>query len=477
MTLFVLASAFAGLLMYAASGNHVMAESGFQFNVISNTIRTAVFHGIRHREDVSRYAWVMEIMDPLQTYVALEKNGNLIYSYGNEKYVSEVQTLNTNGIREELDSRQGNSNYSMTDGNRYYFLDKEIIRNDTYHLYTIAHHPKERSDAAIEKAFRTMSRFILLALAAFILLTSYFLSRFIVGRILSPLRELEKGAEEIRKGDLFVHLEHHRRDEFSPAIEAFNMMAWRLKRSLEEREEEEEKRKELIASISHDIRTPLTSIKAYVEGLEDHVASTPAMQDRYLHVIHKKADVLERLIEQLLLLTKMDIGEKALPLETVDLGKLAAQFIEENRLSWNKNGAEFTVNATEEVPVAGSPLLLERIVENLVTNSIKYKTEEKVHIEVTVKKEENQAVLTIADDGPGVPEEAIGRLQEAFYRTDKARSRTENGSGLGLSIVARAAELMKGKVAFKNRKPHGLEVILTLPLEVKNGKADTDRGR
>lgn len=84
MTFFILASAFAGLMLYAASGNHVMAESGFQFNVISNAVRAVVFHGIRHRESPSSWGWVMEITDPLQNYVILEKNGTLIYQYGNE---------------------------------------------------------------------------------------------------------------------------------------------------------------------------------------------------------------------------------------------------------------------------------------------------------------------------------------------------------------------------------------------------------
>lgn len=298
-----------------------------------------------------------------------------------------------------------------------------------------------------------------------------------MGRILSPLGELERGADEIRKGNLSVYLRHTRHDEFTPAIEAFNMMAWRLKRSLEEREEEEEKRKELIASISHDIRTPLTSIKAYVEGLEDHVASTPAMQERYLKVIHRKADILDRMIEQLFLLTKMDIGEKALPLESLDLGKTVEQFIEENRLNWNKNGADFTITADKDIRVRGSPLLLERILENLVSNSIKYKTENQVHMDISVEAEGEKAKLRISDDGPGVPEKALGRLKEAFFRTDKARSRTENGSGLGLAIVERAARLMGGTVDFQNRKPHGLTVVFTLPLEDKNGKTNTDSGR
>ena len=135
-----------------------MAESSFQFNVISNVIsnviRTALFHGIRHKEGVERYSWVMEITDPIQTYVTVEKNGSPIYSYGNEKYQTDIEALRKNGITEGVDSREGSSTYSMTDGDRYYYLDKEVIRGDTYHLYTIARHPKARSDAAIEKAVR-----------------------------------------------------------------------------------------------------------------------------------------------------------------------------------------------------------------------------------------------------------------------------------------------------------------------------------
>ena len=257
MTFFVLASAFGGLLLYAASGNHVMAESGFQFNVISQVIRTTLFHGLRHREPLERYGWVMEITDPLSTYVALEKDGTTLYRYGNEKEGRQgIENLKAEGLPAKLDSREGNSSYSVTDGDDYRFMEKTIIHDETYHLYIMAHHPKFRNDGAIEKAARAVTRFILVVLGMFIVATSYFLSRFIIRRILAPLKELERGAEEVRKGNLSVHLDYERNDEFSPAIETFNVMAWRLKRSLEEKEEDEQKRKELIASISHDIRTP-----------------------------------------------------------------------------------------------------------------------------------------------------------------------------------------------------------------------------
>lgn len=125
----------------------------------------------------------------------------------------------------------------------------------------------------------------------------------------------------------------------------------------------------------------------------------------------------------------------------------------------------------------GNLLLLERVVENLISNSIRYKTKERVHIHIRVSRAGGKALLTLADDGPGVPKEALGRLEEAFFRTDKARSRTDKGSGLGLSIVARAVHLMKGNLTFSNQVPHGLKVDITLPLEDTNGKTHTDSGR
>lgn len=465
MTIFVIISSFCGLYMYAKSGNHVMAESDFQFNVASNVIRTAVFHNLRHGDPPDDDHWVMDIMDPVQTYVVLYQDGAPIYRYGNDGMQAEVDDLRQKRVQEELDLSENGGTYSRTRLGHYNFLERNVIQGHTYHLYVMAHKPTARSDAAIEKAFRNSNRFIVISLILFILLVSYLLARFITGRILKPLKELKRGAEAVQEGNLMVRLKHQGNDEFTPALDAFNLMTRKLQESLQQKEQDEERRKELIASISHDIRTPLTSIKAYVEGLLDHVANTPEKQERYLLVIQKKADVLERLIEQLLLLTKMDLGEKALPLEPLQLEQLTKEFIEENCLAWEKKGAHFHMHLAEDVPIAGSPLLLERIIENLVTNSIKYKTEDMVEIAVSVEKDGNEAILTIADDGQGVPEEELSRLQEAFYRTDKARSRTDNGSGLGLAIVRRATALMKGEVEIRNAKPHGLVVEVRLPLQ------------
>ncbi len=468
MTLVVLVTTLFGLYLYACSGNHIMAESDFQFHVESNVIQTSVFHSLRHKRNLygyNGYQWVRDIMDPLQTYVMVYRDGQPFYQYGNGLFQNEVEQFRKGQAQKGMDLSNLNQTFSYTHMGHYEYLKRETVGSHVYHLYVIARHPIERSDAAMERAFRNTNRFVGLSLLAFILLVSICLTRLIIRRILTPLQALKKGSEEIQKGNLDIQIPYTRNDEFIPAIRAFNLMTGKLGESLRQREADEEKRKELIASISHDIRTPLTSIKAYVEGLLDHVATTPERQERYLRVIQKKTGVLERLIEQLFLLSKMELGEKVLPLEVLDLGEMVRGYMGENQLDWEKKGGHVELIAPCPVFVAGNKLLLERVLGNLISNSIKYKTADIVQIQITVAAKENQAVLTVEDDGPGVVPEALTRLTDIFYRTDKARGCTDNGSGLGLAIVNRAVRLMQGTIAFANRTPHGLAAVITLPLE------------
>lgn len=154
MTFFVLASAFGGLYLYAASGNHVIAESGFQFNVMTQILRTAVFHSLRHHESLSRYAWVMEITDPVATYVAVEREGTLLYSYGNEKKGrKDLDMLRKEGALGRLDGRDGNGIYSVTDEPDYRFAEKEIIGNRPCYLYIMAHHPRPGLTAPLKRQY------------------------------------------------------------------------------------------------------------------------------------------------------------------------------------------------------------------------------------------------------------------------------------------------------------------------------------
>ena len=194
------------------------------------------------------------------------------------------------------------------------------------------------------------------------------------------------------------------------------------------------------------------------------MANTPEKRRHYISVIEKKADDMSRMIDQLFLFSKMDLGEQALPMTRLNATELVYELIRENEGLW-KEKATIAIDADEDVFIQGNPELWNRIMTNLITNSIKYKTSDIVSLSISIKKTQKDAVITVCDDGPGVAPEALSKLAEPFYRTDKARSHTGNGSGLGLSIVARGVALMKGQVHFTLAKPSGLCVNITMPLE------------
>ena len=343
-----------------------------------------------------------------------------------------------------------------------------MTRKDTpYYFYFISNHVYRAynpGDEAVEHLFETTMWSIGGIILLIILLTSRFLSSFMIRHIVPPLETLKQGAMEVQEGNLSILLVHKGNDEYRPVFRAFNLMTEKLSLSLTEREEEEQKRKELIASISHDIRTPLTVIRAYAEGLRDGVADTEEKKEKYLSVICRRADDLDRMINQLFDLSRLDIGAKAYTEETLDLSAVLHDFIEENRNSFKEKGLVLSAETAEHVPIRGSRLLLNRILMNLASNSAKYKTAGEGHLLLHLEKGNNEAVLTVTDDGPGVPETSLRHLFEAFYRTDKARSRTEDGSGLGMTIVQKAVRLMNGTVTAENVIPHGLCVEIKIPL-------------
>ncbi|MDY6084604.1 MAG: HAMP domain-containing sensor histidine kinase [Dialister sp.] len=464
ITLVLLVSAALGLYTYARNGNHLMAESSFQFNAIAQGVHTAVFHYIRHSGIEADFAWAVELIDPVQNYVVVDQDGKPFYVYGNDKLAPAVRFLREKGIVDKVDRKKARSIFNMQENGAYYFLEKQEIQGHAYHLFLVSHEMPPGSDSAIEEAVRGTLK-VLAGIFLFCLIgAAWFLSKFIITRITKPLVALERGAKKIKNGELDYRISYDRHDEFTPAIQSFNLMTAKLEESLLERERQDENRKELIASISHDIRTPLTVIKAYVEGLLDRVADTPEKQRQYLELISGKTNVLEDMIEQLFLLSKMDLGDRAVHMETVDLAKEVVRAVEEGRESWARDGGRLSLQLDGALPIKGNPLLISRILANLIGNSIKYKTAPETHITIACWEAYDHVHMTVTDDGPGVPEEALSRLTEAFYRTDKARSRTENGSGLGLAIVDRAVHMMGGSVQVKNAEPHGLEIQIVLPM-------------
>jgi len=331
-------------------------------------------------------------------------------------------------------------------------------------------------------------------------LTDRFLISFVFKRIEEPLDILSKGVSELRDGNLSYRISYKRHDEFTPVCDGFNDMASHLKDSIESVKEHEANRTELIAGISHDLRTPITAILAYVEGLLDGIANTPDKQQKYLVTIKDKAQELEHLISQLFLFSKMELADFPIHAESCAIGETMHHIVESCRAEYGENSCVISesyfnstvpADITDDVFVTIDRDLLSRVCMNIIGNSVKYKRNDVVHVAVAVEKEQSvlqdkendssqtddhvthdenttastkqQVSISMSDDGPGVPTESLAHLFTVFYRCDGARKNTAEGSGLGLAIAAKAVQKMGGTIRAENIATGGLSVIITLP--------------
>ena len=464
MTAVLFLVALGGIWLFTHSGNPIYVESRTQFNRTAEGLHHIVFRTLQEEgDDPQNYRWVVEPLSPAQNYIVLTKNGTPIYQYGDPSVGQSMTDFPKAKQPLEAPNRE-QLTYTQTEEGRYYYAERRFIGDDEYHFYYFCREIPHEDNEVVEHAIQWT--LLAIFLASLILLggTIYLLTRFVLRYIMNALHKLRHGADCISSGDLNVYITYDNEDEVKPVVDTFNIMTRELRTSLQERARQEKNRKELIASLSHDIRTPLTAIRAYVEGLSDNIANTPEKRRHYIDVIETKAEDMNRMIDQLFLFSKIDLGEQALPMARLNAPHLVQQIVSENDGLW-KDKAVITIDSSEDVFIQGNPELWSRIMTNLITKSIKYKTKDVVSISISIKKTQSDAVITVCDDGPGVAPEALSRLTEPFFRTDKARSHTGNGSGLGLSIVARGVSLMKGTVHFSLAEPSGLCVHITMPLE------------
>ncbi len=294
-----------------------------------------------------------------------------------------------------------------------------------------------------------------LLLLGTVALTNLYLTRSLFRHISQPLDTLTAGVARIRDGDLDSPIAYRQPDEFKTACDAVDEMAARLKASLEQQQAAQQQKQELIAGMSHDLKSPLTAIRAYTEGLLEGVAQDEASRQRYLQTIYAKEADMETLVNRLFAFARMDVSQYLVHPEPLALRPaLEAIIAEEEGLSVTLDVPDMTVLADRE--------LLGRIAVNLLDNSRKYGGRADVHVRITAEENGGMAAIAFTDDGAGVPPEQLPRLFDVFYRGDAAR--TASGSGIGLAVVEKACEEMRGSSRAENAAGGGLRVVITLPL-------------
>ena len=305
---------------------------------------------------------------------------------------------------------------------------------------------------------------LLFYLLIVVVLANILIAKYISRRITNSINILATGVSEISNGNLTHRINYKGGDEFDAVCSDFNEMASRLSDMVEQRQADEKSRRELIAGISHDLRTPLTSVRAYIEGLRKGIATTPEMQEKYLDTIQRKTEDIEYIIKQLFMFSQIDIGEFPLNLETVDIGCELAEMVDSFADEYKEMG--LAVSLEENIKgesVSVDTVQFRNIIQNILGNSAKYCNKNNARAEIFCRKIDDKVSITIKDNGDGVPDEMLTKMFDVFYRGDEARNNPGKGSGLGLAISSKIIERLNGSIRAENLPGGGLAVIITLP--------------
>jgi len=257
------------------------------------------------------------------------------------------------------------------------------------------------------------------------------------------------------------------RSDYAPFIDEHKEYAGLviLMQDVTEQQRLDNLRKEFVANVSHELKTPLTSIKSYTETLLEGAVNDKVLAMQFLSVIDSESDRMTRLVRDLLQLSNFDYEKVAWNKSCNDLVDLVKKAIVKMDVTVKSKNMKIAFN-TEEASMKGffDHDRIEQVFLNVLSNSIKY-SDESTRIEISLENKQDSAVITVKDQGIGIPDEDMGRIFDRFYRVDKARSRSLGGTGLGLSISKNIIEGHGGNIEIKSRAGVGTEVAFSFPLE------------
>jgi signal transduction histidine kinase len=273
-------------------------------------------------------------------------------------------------------------------------------------------------------------------------------------RMINPLSEVIAAAHAVSQGDLSARVPvQARKDDLSALSDHFNHMADELERA-------DSDRRNMLADIAHELRTPLTILRGRLEGILDgvypadeaHIA--PALEETYL---------LERLVEDLRLLALAEANQLRFELKSVRLDELCETILGLFSAQAAEKNVQLNLKAEADLPeVLVDPQRFQQVVGNLIDNALRY-TPEGSLIDLAIQRHNKSVILSVADSGPGIPKDELPHVFDRFWRSEKSRTRSTGGAGLGLSIARRLVEAQGGEISVHNREPRGFEVQISLP--------------
>ena len=347
--------------------------------------------------------------------------------------------------------------FGISEAQHHNLSSSDTVQESAYDI-TIA--DTESSQTSIQ----IMTKDLFFTALVILIFTSVSIGLWIYRSVATPLVKLRKATQNIKEGNLDFVLEVDGTDEFAELCRDFEEMRRRLKESAEEKVLLDKENKELISNISHDLKTPITAVKGYVEGIMDGVADTPEKMDRYVRTIYNKTNEMDHLINELTFYSKIDTNRIPYTFSKLNVDDYFSDCAEEVGLELETRGIQlYYANYVEkDVLVIADGEQIRRVIHNIISNAIKYMDKPKGVIQIRVKDVGDFIQVEIEDNGKGIASKDLTYIFDRFYRTDVSRNSSKGGSGIGLSIVRKILEDHGGKVWATSREGIGTIMYFVL---------------
>ena len=368
----------------------------------------------------------------------------------NEKKITENIKLSIDGYRDK------------------YIVERHIMPHKDWYIYFLI--PKS-DEEIMKKSFLIFIALIFLISTLFRSVFSRNIMRRVYNNMVEPLEKLKQGTHKIRMGnyDEPICPEDYYNRELKDTFRDFEHMRLQLKENKVLSAQYEANRKELISNISNDLKTPIASIIGYVEGLLDGVANTAAKKERYMQIIYKKSLDMNRLINDLILFSKLDVNKLAFDFTKINFQNYVEDLFEEYGIEMQESGIQFIsrYECTENIFISIDTKQLRRVFNNIIGNALKHLNKETKAIEIVVLEENDEIVVRISDNGSGIPANKVDQIFDRFYKGDVSRNTEIGSSGLGLSISKQIVQAHGGKIWASSEIDQGTIIYFTLSKKEK----------
>ena len=411
----ILIGAFSPLLIYftgsyfnisSVTTNSYSTVNQIQWSQTISSISNALLSDENDKKKTESLSEFISPIERLGSSIYIEKNGKPFYSSSKSDILKEANEIVNVNKNENLNYFGNNGLVIVTHANSK--SDKYLIVavNKNYTVKNASTHyaAKEFTNLLLGR-----TGIIALIIVAVFVLAIVIISFITSKTIVNPIKKIADGADEIARGNLDYEIDYKSKNELGQTVESFNQMRLRLKNSIEKQNKADEQRKELIAGIAHDVRTPLTSAKGYAQGLRDGIAATPEKQKKYIDRICSSIDDTEKILNELLNISRYELKSYKL-------------------------------------------------------NSIKYARDDRQGmVRLIVSEYDRTVIIELTDNGSGVERENLTKIFDTMYRTDPARTKVSQGSGLGLAVCKQIVELHGGLIWASSKQGEGLSIFISMP--------------